>query len=324
MATKTLFRASPRRFSPLSTSIRMLSASSSTVTQSPKPPVQISSLHEIVDQYDVFLLDQFGVLHNGKHPLPGVVEALEYLQSKGKRTAVLSNTSSKSSSAMKRYSQLGLPPHYSTFMTSGELTWNYLQKHYQNKKCTWFTWLRYAQDPYLTSLDISCAEIEESDFIFLHGTQCVVSSLLPPTQDLSQNIASPRPSMTELSFMYDGKICDRIDEILSKGLQRKLPLVCGNIDDIAMLGKNQQGYMPGLIMKEYQRRGGEVICFGKPQRDIYFTAIDLALNPGKEIHAVNVEDWLHDSTKPQKSRILHVGDSLHHDIAGKSHSLLFI
>jgi ribonucleotide monophosphatase NagD (HAD superfamily) len=67
--------------------------------------------------------------------------------------------------------------------------------------------------------------------------------------------------------------------------------------------------MPGGIMEEYKRRGGKVFGFGKPFRDVFSTAIDLATT--NTVAKSNDDDLL------LNKRIIHVGDSLHHDIAGE-------
>ena len=51
----------------------------------------LSGLGEISSDYDGFILDLWGVLHDGSHPFPGAVEALTRLKAAGKRTVVLSN-----------------------------------------------------------------------------------------------------------------------------------------------------------------------------------------------------------------------------------------
>ena len=37
----------------------------------------------LADRYDGFILDLWGVLHDGQHPLPGAVDALERLHAPG-------------------------------------------------------------------------------------------------------------------------------------------------------------------------------------------------------------------------------------------------
>ena len=57
-------------------------------------PKMISGLLDVADQYDVFLLDAFGVLNVGEHPIAGAPEQVAELQRSGKHVVVLSNAAS--------------------------------------------------------------------------------------------------------------------------------------------------------------------------------------------------------------------------------------
>jgi hypothetical protein len=45
----------------------------------------IEGIGGIADRYDLFLLDQWGVLHNGEQPHPAAVAAVRRLRENGKR-----------------------------------------------------------------------------------------------------------------------------------------------------------------------------------------------------------------------------------------------
>ena len=55
---------------------------------------EIETLAEIADQFDVFLLDAFGVLNVGETAIPGAVERVTELKQSGKRVLVVSNAAS--------------------------------------------------------------------------------------------------------------------------------------------------------------------------------------------------------------------------------------
>jgi HAD superfamily hydrolase (TIGR01459 family) len=77
---------------------------------------------------------------------------------------------------------------------------------------------------------------------------------------------------------------------------RRLPMLCAN-PDVKMFGAH--GFLPGpgALAQFYQSLGGEVTYIGKPHRAIFTAAL----------HALG---------DPPPSRVLMVGDSMHHDIAG--------
>src|SRR3546814_13224510 len=81
----------------------------------------VAGLATLASRYDAFLLDQFGVLHDGSTVYPGVVACLEALQAAGKRTIILSNSGTLRAASMERLARLGIPPAlYEDFVTSGE------------------------------------------------------------------------------------------------------------------------------------------------------------------------------------------------------------
>ena len=91
-------------------------------------PVLLSKIEDfLLDRYDCFLLDQFGVLHDGTNPLPGAIEIVNLLIKKGKRVVVTSNTSQRAKTAKTKWNKLGFPP-VSDFITSGEFAYQYLKK----------------------------------------------------------------------------------------------------------------------------------------------------------------------------------------------------
>jgi HAD superfamily hydrolase (TIGR01459 family) len=81
----------------------------------------IRGLSEIVDAYDALLLDQWGVLHGGVEPYPGVLETLAALRAHGTPVAVLSNAPRRSEHAEGRLRQIGVPADaYDRLVTSGD------------------------------------------------------------------------------------------------------------------------------------------------------------------------------------------------------------
>jgi HAD superfamily hydrolase (TIGR01450 family) len=95
----------------------------------------VQGMREVVDQYDVFLLDMWGVLHDGSHPYPGVLEAIQRIrnhkdgngkdegkQNTNKRLVILSNSSKRKDHAMRMLTKLGFNVHdFDEIITSGEV-----------------------------------------------------------------------------------------------------------------------------------------------------------------------------------------------------------
>src|SRR5260370_38211635 len=72
-----------------------------------------AGVRELTPEYDGFILDLWGVLHDGFKPFPCVIDALERLIAAGKRLCVLSNPPPPAAAVVQRMTEIGLPPRLS-------------------------------------------------------------------------------------------------------------------------------------------------------------------------------------------------------------------
>lgn len=71
-------------------------------------PTRVDTLSEVMDRYDAFVLDGFGVLNVGEEAIPGAVERIAEMRAAGKKVIVLTNAASlPSSGSVKKYANLG-------------------------------------------------------------------------------------------------------------------------------------------------------------------------------------------------------------------------
>lgn len=85
---------------------------------------------QLVDRYDAFLLDAYGVLVRSDGALPGAVRFLDRLARAGKPFLILSNDASRSiETTWQRYRRFGLPLAREQIVTSGLL----LADHYRQE-----------------------------------------------------------------------------------------------------------------------------------------------------------------------------------------------
>lgn len=69
---------------------------------------EVETLEDIADEFDVFLLDAFGVLNIGETAIPGAVERIASLRARGKRCLVVTNAAGYPHTLlMERYLRLG-------------------------------------------------------------------------------------------------------------------------------------------------------------------------------------------------------------------------
>lgn len=74
----------------------------------PDTSITCSGLIDIADQFDAVLLDSFGVLNVGDHPIPGAPECIATLRAMGKQLVVLTNAASyPKAEAVQKYDHLG-------------------------------------------------------------------------------------------------------------------------------------------------------------------------------------------------------------------------
>jgi HAD superfamily hydrolase (TIGR01459 family) len=280
---------------------RHLHHSTSSSTCSSIPLVH-SSFRDVVDRYDAFILDQFGVLHNGVNALPGAIDCVAHLAERNIKLIILSNTSAPASHALSKLPKLGfVGDHlFVDAVTSGEEASRYIRVEYgsgaRTSKAIFITWNTDIPDnPRLTAppqafLDqcgnVAAAEnLDEADLVILHGSEVWYRGDAHPVQSLD--------------FIETGDMTAVVNPLLDQFLERNLPLICANPDHVVVTPSGGTAHMPGSIAQQYRAIGGSVKMFGKPDVEHFDACI-------RKLSALGIP----------KHRVAHVGDSLHHDIAG--------
>ena len=251
------------------------------------------SFSSLVSKYDGFILDQFGVMHNGQNGLDGAPECVAHLASLGKKLIILSNTSSPSEMALQKLPKLGYEPsHFLGAVTSGQEASHYIQSSYgekPNMKVLWFTWASTTQPSPRNFLNlcgsnitlVDATDADQADLIISHGSGVIQGNTIETSLG---------------DFADTGDVTQIIQPILEKCQLKGIPMVCANPDYIMVKPDGSTGHMPGKIAQCYEQLGGKCSWFGKPHVPHFQACLrDLGLD---------------------KSRVAHVGDSLHHDVAG--------
>ena len=87
----------------------------------------INSFSEILDKYDMFILDQWGVMHDGNRGYDHAIAAVNSLINKNKKLTIISNSSKRKISSINRLKSLGFDKNnFIEVMTSGEMIWQEL------------------------------------------------------------------------------------------------------------------------------------------------------------------------------------------------------
>ena len=89
----------------------------------------LDGIAPIADRYDGFVLDLWGVVHDGQKPYPGVPEALAELKARGKRVVFLTNAPRRSWAVQTLLDRMGLDRAlYDGIMASGEIAWRLMKR----------------------------------------------------------------------------------------------------------------------------------------------------------------------------------------------------
>lgn len=259
----------------------------------------ITGLSSIVDRYDAFLLDQFGVMHDGKNALPGAVECFHELAKRNKKLIVLSNTSRRRDHAVSKLPKIGFDSEALLgFVCSGELAWQHMAEHCRGQRCLWISWsedFMAWQADYLDGTGVGLAPAGDADFVLVHGSHQLRDGI-----GAQGGVAAA--ASTGLAPGEDGAFSAALEESLAMCLARGLPMLCANPDLYVTFPDGSRGNMPGLIAERYEELGGRVIYFGKPHRPAFDAALAM----------------LAAEAQIDPARVLHIGDSLAHDVCGAS------
>ena len=61
--------------------------------------IKINSISDIVDRYDNFIIDQWGVMHDGTSGYIHAIKTINYLKKKNKNLFIISNSSKRQKSS---------------------------------------------------------------------------------------------------------------------------------------------------------------------------------------------------------------------------------
>jgi HAD superfamily hydrolase (TIGR01459 family) len=210
----------------------------------------IAGMRDLAPCYDGFILDLWGVIHDGVAPMPGAIECLRLLIEAGKRIVLLSNAPRRADDVVRRIAAIGVPAGlYHHVMSSGEEAWQQLNRR---------------DDAFYAALGRRCLHIgSERDMEIREGLDLEFVA----TAEEAQFILNTGPAGWE----------DRIEDyqpMLRGALARDLPMVCANPDLVVMHG-DRLALCAGALAKWYEEAGGRVRWHGKPFRSVYDTCLGL-------------------------------------------------
>tara|TARA_B100001057_G_scaffold414123_1_gene431039 strand:+ start:288 stop:1106 length:819 start_codon:yes stop_codon:yes gene_type:complete len=194
-------------------------------------------LSSIADNYQLFYIDLWGVVHNGISIYKEAIKTLKELKKLNKEYILLTNAPRPNSTVKSFLEKLGIEKEIREHVfTSGEASLNYLKKNFFEKK---FFHLGPPKDfdLFRDFKKMKSENLNKSDYILCTGL------FDDNTEDLGY-----------------------YKNLLEKNLKKKM--ICTNPDLIVDRG-NKRELCAGSVAMVFEKMGGEVIYFGKPYPEIY-------------------------------------------------------
>ena len=198
----------------------------------------ILSFKSLTKNYEFFLFDQWGVLHNGHKKFTKAEKCLKYLKEKNKKVILISNSSMPTVNSISNLKKIGFSEKlFDLCITSGQIALNFIQEDIYAKYGNKCFPLKLSKDK-IKFFNLKCTkDIKKADFAM---------------------IADLDAGLTILDFASD----------LDKMIKNKIPLLCSN-PDFLVDDNNKLSMCGGTVAQLYEDMGGKVFRYGKPYKPIY-------------------------------------------------------
>ncbi|MCC6533281.1 MAG: TIGR01459 family HAD-type hydrolase [Burkholderiales bacterium] len=201
-------------------------------------------MSQLIARYDGFIVDQWGVLHDGVSAYPGACECVQRLHEAGKRIVILSNTGRSQGENLRSMQHLGFDPAwFDRFVGAGE-----------DARAA----LAARRDPFHRALGTRCyAFTRAGDRSLIEGIGLTAVESVDDAEFLIV-IGIDSPPCTLADY----------EPLLQAGHARGLSMVCAN-PDLVRVSPAGTLLAPGALAQRYEALGGRVFYHGKPYPAIY-------------------------------------------------------
>jgi len=199
-------------------------------------------LKSIVENYDIFYIDLWGVIHNGINLHKNAIEALEEITKVKKKYVLLTNAPRPNKTVKSFLEKMGMNKEIRECVySSGEAALSYLKKNLLGEK---FYHLGPPRDfdLFLDFKKNKTVDIKESSYLLCTGL-----------------------------FEEQGEDLNYYKELFKDHINKKM--ICTNPDLIVDRG-NKRELCAGSLALVFEKMGGEVAYFGKPFPEVYNQSIN--------------------------------------------------
>jgi len=208
-------------------------------------------LRSIADDYQLFYIDLWGVVHNGLELHFEAINTIKQITKMNKDYVLLTNAPRPNTSVRKFLEKLGMEKSIRDHVfTSGEAALNYLNKNFLN------------------------------DFFFHIGPPRDFDLFKDFERNKTNDINKSDYILCTGLFDDHDKDLNFYKDLFEKHLQKKM--ICTNPDLIVDRG-NIREFCAGSVAMVFEKMGGEVVYFGKPYPEVYNQSIN---NKNKKILSI--------------------------------------
>lgn len=202
----------------------------------------LPSIKDLGSRYAAWLVDIWGVMHNGRRASEYAVAATRAFRAQDGIVVLISNSPRPSPSVQEQLRRLGVPDNaYDATITSGDLTRHELGKH---EGATVYHLGPERDRPIFHGIGVRLSAPEDAELVVCSGL-----------------------------FDDETETPDDYADLLRTLAARKLPMICANPDHLVERG-DRLVYCAGALAALYEREGGSVVYAGKPYAPIYELALE--------------------------------------------------
>ena len=216
----------------------------------------LTSVAALARDYDGFILDQWGVLHDGTTPYAGAIDCVQQLRRAGKHVVILSNSGRSGAFNIAMMEKMGFEAAlFDRVISAGDDAREAIARRshafHRALGRRYYAFTRDDDASILEGLGLERVDIGRADFLAVIG------------------IDAPRVTLAQY------------EPLLAAGAARGLPMVCAN-PDVTRPSPDGLVAAPGALARRYEALGGEVFYHGKPYPAIYASCLAALSGCAKE------------------------------------------
>ena len=197
---------------------------------------------EVHNEYDIFLVDLWGVIIEGNATYPGVTDSINQLIQKNKKVFFVTNAPRNTNYLLGVITSWGINATPEMIISSGEVAIEMILNSEEKFGI---------QTPLIYHLGVKNNNLLE----------------LPSIQTTT-NIHDANLVVLTLSW-NEGEInLDSFDDVIQNIIKRKILTICAN-PDMGIMQQNVYRYCAGYVAEKIKQLGGHVTYAGKPYTEIY-------------------------------------------------------